>query len=110
MLDIIFKKENGLPHISTTLQCEIFAQVRGSQWIQRCTEHMRANRDKSIGARAQNKNVNEANGHTMHVYGPKNPCINGIRPRMKNLNGFLSIQLGIRWLAGQLRSVSAPAR
>jgi hypothetical protein len=109
MLDIIFKKENGLPHISTTLQCEIFAQVRGSQWRQRRTERMRVNRDKSIGARAQNRTVNEAHGCMMHVCGPKNPHINGTRPRMKNPNGFLSIQLGIGWLAGRLRPVSAPA-
>jgi hypothetical protein len=70
---------------------------------------MRANRDKSPGARAQNRIMNQAHGCMMHVCGPKNPRIYGTQPRMKNLNGFLSIQLEIDRLAGRLRPVSAPA-
>jgi hypothetical protein len=70
---------------------------------------MRVNRDKSTGARAQNITVNQAHVRTMRVYGPKNPCIYDTRLRMKNPNGFLSIQLGIGWLAGRLRPVSVPA-
>jgi hypothetical protein len=29
MLDIIFNKENGLPHISTTLECEFLNKCAG---------------------------------------------------------------------------------
>jgi hypothetical protein len=109
MLEIIFKKENGLPHISTTLQCEFLAQMRESQWRQRCTERMCANREKLTSARVQNRAVSQAHVPTMRVYGPKNPCIYDTRTRMKNPNGFLSIQLAIGWLAGWLRPVSVPA-
>jgi hypothetical protein len=65
--------------------------------------------NKSTYAHAQNKTVNQVHVHTMHVCGPKNPHIYDTQPRMKNPNGFLSIQLGIGWLAGRLRPVSVPA-
>jgi hypothetical protein len=56
-------------------------------------------------------------GHTIFanvwvVYGPikkTHEYVAGMADRMKNTNGFLSIQLGIGWLAGRLRPVSAPA-
>jgi hypothetical protein len=70
---------------------------------------MHTNRDKLKRARAQNKTVDKVYGRTMRVCRLKNPHICGARPRMKNPNGFLSIQLGIGWLAGRLRPVSAPA-
>jgi hypothetical protein len=70
---------------------------------------MRMRRDKLKSARAQNITVSQAHGHTMHVCGLKNTRIYGTRPRMKNPNRFLSIQLGIGWLAGRLSPVSAPA-
>jgi hypothetical protein len=65
--------------------------------------------DKLKSARAHDRTVSQAHGRTMHVYGLKNPCICGARLRTKNPNGFLSIQLGISWLVGWLRLVSAPA-
>jgi hypothetical protein len=70
---------------------------------------MHASRDKLESTRAHNITVSQAHGCTMCVCGLKNLCICGAWPRTKNLNGFLSIQLGISWLAGRLRPVSAPA-
>jgi hypothetical protein len=57
MLEITFKKAKGLPQISKTLQCEFFAQVRGSQWRQRRTEHMCVDGKEIMGAGAQNRTV-----------------------------------------------------
>ena len=53
--------------------------------------------------------MSKEHGRTVHVYGLKTPHISGARLTMKNPNGFLSIQLGIGWLAGWLRPVSALA-
>jgi hypothetical protein len=67
---------------------------------------MRANRDKLKSARAQNRTVSQAHGRTMHVCGPKNPCICGTRPRMKNPMDFSQFNLELAgWQVGLGRLV-----
>jgi hypothetical protein len=80
MHKITFKKAKGLPQISRTLQCEFFAQVRGSQWRQRRTERMCTDRKELMGTRAQNRTVTWAHVRTMRVCGPQNPRTGDTRP------------------------------
>jgi hypothetical protein len=92
MLDIIFKKANGLPHIPTTynvkfcLRCVAPSEDRGAQSAGARTEmsqkRMRAEKGCHLSACV----------HDARLWG-KIPVHCDKRPRKKNPDGFLSILL-----------------